>query len=305
MRYASIPLEVLHSAAFRGAEPVDRATWMCLLAYCYEQETGGRVPSCRAWGDRRWQQLIAVTKDEIDRCAEGLWHFDGEDLVVEHYDHAYVEHVRGTGRKGSAGGSATSEAKTAAARTNGSKGGRPAIVPRETLPKGTNFDSKPNGNPTDNPTDNPTNNPPETERNRTKPNLDGYDGRTDKTPTPQPPATAGGGQPGGGGGDQPPRVPTKAENTAALEKLLHRLVCATGPIATPKWAGVAMQGKASGLREALECVEWLVKHARAQGVIVEYAGDVMPYLPQWEDHRRAKRRAVAGARNEDLAQVAP
>ena len=280
MRYASIPLEVLHSAAFRGAEPVDRATWMCLLAYCYEQESGGRIPGCRAWGDRRWQQLIAVTKDEINRCADGLWRFEGDDLVVEHYDHAYVEHVRGSGRKGSSGGSTTSEAKAAAARANGSKGGRPAIVPRETSSVGDKSGSEPN----ENPTGNPTNNPPITEQNRTKPNLDGSDGRTDMTPSPQPPVNPPGPEREGGGGEGS-RPPTKEENTKALERLLHRLVCATGPIATPKWAGVAEQAGVRTLSEALECIEWLVKRARQGGVIVEYAGDVMGFLPAWRDHR--------------------
>lgn len=283
MRYASIPLEVIHSAAFRGAEPVDRATWVCLLAYCYEQESQGRIVGGRTWGDRRCQQILGVTRDEIDRYAVGLWAADGDDLVVSHYDHAYVEQVRQNSRQGVAGGSATSEAKAAAARANGQKGGRP-VVPRETL-------TIPNLNPNENPSDNPTNNPTDNPNNPAKPKLDGSDGRISRTdtPPPQPPADAVGGQPGGGGSSS--KVPTKAENTAALNKLLNRLVCVTGEVATAKWAGVAMQGDVRDLSEALECVEWLVKHARSQGVIVEYAGDVMPYLPLWKERLQAKRQA--------------
>lgn len=281
MRYASIPLEVVHSAAFRGAEPLDRATWICLLCYCYEQESGGRIVGGRTWGDRRSQQILGVTRAEIDRYAEGLWSVEGDDLVVAHYDHAYVEQVRSGSRTGAAGGSSTSEAKVAAARMNGAKGGRPP-VPRETAVKTEQVE---NNNPSDNPTPNPT----ETQNHPIKPKLDGCDGRTDMTSPPKPPAVAG--QDGEGGSvTSPPKQPTKAENNAALTKLLNRLVCVTGEIATAKWAGVAIQGRARDLAEALECVEWLVKKARADGRLVEYAGDVMHLLPAWEEHRREKRR---------------
>lgn len=272
MRYASIPLEVLHSAAFRGAEPVDRATWMCVLAYCYEQESGGRIPGCRLWGDRRCQQILAVTKAELERCSPGLWHFDGDDLVAEHYDHAYVELVRSNSRGGAAGGSVTSEAKAAAARLNGSKGGRPPV------PRGTEIktQSEVENNPTNNPTTNPTANP----NNPTKPNLDGCDGldgldiHTPASVSPPPSVGVG-----------PERIPTKEENTAALERLLVRWTCATGPKATPLWAGLAMQAKVRSQQEALECIAWLIQHARAQGKTVQYASDVLGYLPAWGWHR--------------------
>lgn len=137
MRYAFIKCEDLTGPAFRGAEPVDRATWLCLLAWCYEHENGGRIVGAKTWGDRRWQQTLAVTLKEVNREAPGLWSWEGDDLVVQHYDHAYVDQVRGDSRQGTAGGRATSPAKAEAARRNGMLGGAR---------------KEPNTNPTTNPT---------------------------------------------------------------------------------------------------------------------------------------------------------
>lgn len=141
MRYAFIKCEDLSSAAFRGAEPVDRATWLCLLAWCYEHENGGRITGAKSWGDRRWQQTVAVMLKEVQRDASGLWSWDGDDLVVGFYDHTYAEQVRADSRQGTAGGRATSQAKAEASRRNGALGGQR---------------KEPNGNPTPNPTPNPT-----------------------------------------------------------------------------------------------------------------------------------------------------
>lgn len=145
MRYAFIKCEDISSAAFRGAEPVDRATWLCLLTWCYEHENGGRIVGARAWGDRRWQQTVAVMLSEVQRDAPGLWAWDGDDLVVGFYDHAYAEQVRVDSRQGAAGGRATSPAKAEAARLNGAKGG----IRTQREPN-----TEPNGNPT--PTQQPT-----------------------------------------------------------------------------------------------------------------------------------------------------
>jgi hypothetical protein len=152
MRYAFIKCEDLTSAAFRGAEPVDRATWLCLLTWCYEHENGGRIVGAKAWGDRRWQQTIAVTLNEVRREAEGLWYWDGDDLVVCFYDQGYADQVRSDSRQGAAGGRATSPAKAEAARINGKRGGpKPTQQEPNAEPN-----AEPNGNPTHNPTREPT-----------------------------------------------------------------------------------------------------------------------------------------------------
>jgi len=57
MRWLNIEIANLRSPAFVGAEPVERATWLSLLAYCSDQENGGVIKGCREWKDRQWQKV--------------------------------------------------------------------------------------------------------------------------------------------------------------------------------------------------------------------------------------------------------
>jgi hypothetical protein len=84
MNWINIRVEFLQGEAFRGCEPTDRATWLCLLGYCHSQENRGVLVNCRDWPDRKWQQVVAVTKEEVNRVC-GLWFWDGDDLVVREY----------------------------------------------------------------------------------------------------------------------------------------------------------------------------------------------------------------------------
>jgi len=84
MEWLNIHGSTLRSPAFIGAEPIDRATWLCLLAFCANQENGGRIAGGRDWGDRRWQQVAGVTLKEVRRETE-LWTWENTDLVVAFY----------------------------------------------------------------------------------------------------------------------------------------------------------------------------------------------------------------------------
>ncbi|GAA5117086.1 hypothetical protein JIN84_17955 [Luteolibacter yonseiensis] len=131
MNWININVTVLDSEEFLGAEPTERATWLCLLRYCVGQENGGRMHQAKQWKDRKWQQVVRVTSKEISTDCD-LWNWEGEDLVVRFYPEekeAEVKHLRSIGKQ-------TSEAKKAAARTNGAKGGRPTIQPTD-KPNGT------------------------------------------------------------------------------------------------------------------------------------------------------------------------
>jgi len=84
MNWLNLSTTDLTSATFLGCEPVDRATWLCLMAYCAIHETGGIIVGCAGWGDRMWQQVAGVTKDEVHRDTT-LWTWADGGIVVQLY----------------------------------------------------------------------------------------------------------------------------------------------------------------------------------------------------------------------------
>lgn len=109
MEWINLHLSTLRSEVFIGAEPVERATWLCLLGYCCGQENSGRIEACRDWKDRRWQQVAGVTRAEVMR-ESGLWKWESDSLVIAFYPLEQETNLR---------------RRRATARTNGRSGGRP------------------------------------------------------------------------------------------------------------------------------------------------------------------------------------
>lgn len=84
MNWLNIHLATLRSPAYLGSTPVERATWLQLLAYCADQENGGRIAGAASWKDRQWQQTCGVTAREV-RSASRLVMIEGGDVRVAHY----------------------------------------------------------------------------------------------------------------------------------------------------------------------------------------------------------------------------
>lgn len=84
MHWLNIQLTTLRSPAYLGSTPVERATWLQLLAYCADQENGGRIAGAARWKDRQWQQVCGVTAREV-RAASRLVSVEGEDVRVVFY----------------------------------------------------------------------------------------------------------------------------------------------------------------------------------------------------------------------------
>jgi len=124
MIYLNLEITLLQSPQYVGAEPVERATWLSLLAWCCGQENGGRIVGAAGWKDRQWQQTCGVTLAEVNTKSALYW-WDGPDLVVWAYPCEKEAHVRAKRAAGGVGGSVTSDAKREAARENGARGGRP------------------------------------------------------------------------------------------------------------------------------------------------------------------------------------
>lgn len=130
MNWLNVRTETFRAPEYIGSEPVSRATWFNITAYCCEQENGGRIIGAATWKDRQWQQTCGVTLEEVRNSAP-LLVIDGNDVVVWRYPierELEVQELRSLGR---AGGRAKSEAKQRAARENGAKGGRPKTQQEE------------------------------------------------------------------------------------------------------------------------------------------------------------------------------
>lgn len=105
MDWLNIHRSTLAAEQFLGCEPTQRATWLCLMAYCADQENGGRIEGASEWGDRKWQQVVRVTKSEVSESCP-LWSWENGAVVVWAYP-------------------AEKEAEVRRNRENGGKGGRP------------------------------------------------------------------------------------------------------------------------------------------------------------------------------------
>lgn len=111
MNWLNLEVKTRTAPEFVGSEPVNRATWLCLMLHCAEHETGGIIRNAATWGTRRWMQTCGVTKDEVAMKTE-LWSFEGSSLRLWGYP-------------------TEKEAEVAAKREGGRKGGRKA--PRKAL----------------------------------------------------------------------------------------------------------------------------------------------------------------------------
>lgn len=92
----------IRSPAAIGSAPSELGTWVRVLAYCCEQENGGRIAGGASWKDRQWQQTCAVTIREL-RSADRLIRFDGSDVVVNGYPVEKEAEVQRARRRASAG----------------------------------------------------------------------------------------------------------------------------------------------------------------------------------------------------------
>jgi len=103
MNWLNIELSTLRSNEYLGSDPIQRATWLNLMAYCADQENGGIITDCASWGDRKWMQLVGVSKSEVhDHC--DLWVFDNDAVVVWSYPCAKEIEVRAKREAGKKGG---------------------------------------------------------------------------------------------------------------------------------------------------------------------------------------------------------
>lgn len=144
MNFLNIHTDLLRSADYLGTEPVERATWLNLMAWCASQENGGVIAGAVDWPDRKWQQVCGVTLEEVTEQTGTLYYFnDDGDLIVHHYPTEKELEVIAKRDGGRKGGGSTTDAKKKAVRENGRKGGRPPKNQTETKNLSLNQSSHP------------------------------------------------------------------------------------------------------------------------------------------------------------------
>lgn len=125
MNYLNLHTDFLRSEDYLGSDPVVRATWLNLMAWCATQENGGTIENATEWSDRKWQQIIGVTLAEVQTASE-LYHFtEGGSLVVRHYPKDKEEEVKTNRENGKKGGRPRKE-------TQNKPGGFESVNPDET-----------------------------------------------------------------------------------------------------------------------------------------------------------------------------
>lgn len=126
MEWFNASVTFLQSAEFRRARMEQRGVWLTLMAYCIQQENGGRLEGVETWEDWDWQNVLGVAK----KLASGdcfLWQWlDGGSLQLEGYPVEKEAEIRAKREAGKRGGlsSGLSRAASSASSTPSSSAAR-------------------------------------------------------------------------------------------------------------------------------------------------------------------------------------
>lgn len=143
MKWLNIEVAMLRSPEYVGSEPVARATWLNLLAYCADQENGGVIKGCKGWKDRQWQQTCGITRDEamLQGMLEGvleamIWRWVGDDLHVWGYPKTSEAALKAKRKGGAKGGKASARATSQAMLQGMLEGMHEGVLERKGKGKG-------------------------------------------------------------------------------------------------------------------------------------------------------------------------
>lgn len=99
-------VQTLRSDRFLYADHAQLGIWLLLIAYCCEQENGGRIKDACGWTKRHWALLGLDQPPE----STSLFEWDDRDIVVFGYDSTYEDKCRGQRDRARAGGVAKAQA---------------------------------------------------------------------------------------------------------------------------------------------------------------------------------------------------
>lgn len=84
----------MHSPVFRmeavfdevEASPESGTFYFFASFYAARNLTGGRIPGCKNWSEAKWGRT-QIPCSSACHSPSVLWHWEGDDLVLHHYDH--------------------------------------------------------------------------------------------------------------------------------------------------------------------------------------------------------------------------
>ena len=82
LKYYSSFVNTRSAIAEHGAFLVGQYYLLCL--YCAEQVNGGVIRGCKSWTRTQW--VFRIGLEDCPEDAPGLFHWDGDDLIVEGYN---------------------------------------------------------------------------------------------------------------------------------------------------------------------------------------------------------------------------
>lgn len=101
LKYYSSFVNTRSAIAEHGAFLVGQYYLLCL--YCAEQVNGGVIRGCKSWTRTQW--VFRIGLEDCPEDAPGLFHWDGDDLIVEGYNVEAEESLEQTPWRQESGGS--------------------------------------------------------------------------------------------------------------------------------------------------------------------------------------------------------
>lgn len=124
MKYANIDLAALTEPEFSEASLKQIGIWLRLYAYCATIENHGLIANAGAWSTAHCKRVFGCSRRDLDRSP--LWDMrPSGQLSLYHYNLVAEGFSKQRRKVARLGGQQRSDSKTAAARSNGEKGGRP------------------------------------------------------------------------------------------------------------------------------------------------------------------------------------
>lgn len=129
MQWFNLHIPLLKSDEFSEAEPWEVGVWLRLMAYCCDQENGGKILGCSDWSEKKWLITCGVEKEDLQKPSQ-LWTWAVAQpgvLWVHSYPGSVEDRVRKARYAAQKGGQSKNPKRAAASAENGKKGGRPSL----------------------------------------------------------------------------------------------------------------------------------------------------------------------------------